>query len=136
MTGYFHGQEFGVPLQGGRHRFDDRHRLGQDLHAPRGELDLVQDYDVATFDDDAALVRAAIFVFVPVVGLRLHRALILDIGDLILVVVGVRAAVFILEAVLVFGVVRALVVDVEDAVLIVVGVWAAVAIFEAVLVFG
>ena len=87
-------------------------------------------------DDDPALVGAAVLVLEAVVGLGLVRALVVDVEDAVLVVVGIGAAVLVLEAVLVLGVVRAQVVDVEDAVLVVVGIGAAVLVLEAVLVLG
>ena len=64
------------------------------------------------------------------------RALVVDVGDAVGVVVGIGAAVVVLEAVLVLGLERALVLRVEDAVLVVVGIGAAVVVLEAVLVLG
>ena len=52
------------------------------------------------------LVGAAVLVLIAVHGLGLVRALVLHVGDAVLVVVGIRAAVLVLEPVLVLGLVR------------------------------
>src|SRR5690606_33663199 len=128
--------ELRVALQGRRNRVQDGLRLRQDLGAAGRELDLVQDHQVVPFDDHAAFVRAPVFVVRTVVGLRLVRALIAAVRDLIAIVVGLRAAVFVFEAVEILGIERALIVLVEDAVLVVVGLRTPIVIFEAVAVFG
>ena len=64
------------------------------------------------------------------------RASVVDVGDAVVVVVGIGAAVGVLEVVDVLGLVRALVARVGDAVVVVVGVGAAVGVLEAVAVLG
>ena len=64
------------------------------------------------------------------------RALVVQVVDAVLVVVGIGAAVVVLEAVEVLRLVRALVLDVGDGVGVVVGIGAAVVVLEAVLVLG
>ena len=67
-------------------------------------------------------VGAAVLVLVPVVVLGLVRALVVDVGDAVAVVVGIGAAVLVLEAVVVLGLVRALVDRVGDAVTVTIAV--------------
>jgi hypothetical protein len=67
---------------------------------------------------------------------RLDRALVVGVGDAVLVVVQIGAAVLVLEPVLVLGLHRALVGLVEEPVVVIVGIGAAVLVLEAVLVLG
>src|SRR5690606_32512767 len=105
VAGDLDERELGVVDDGGRHRVEDLVRLGEDLRRGRLELDLLEDDDVLVLDDDVALVGTAVLVLVAVVGLRLVRTLVDDVGDLILVVVRIGATVGVLEPVLVFGIV-------------------------------
>ena len=75
------------------------------------ELDRLERLETIRADDDEwiALVGAAVVVLEAVDRLGLVRALVLDVGNAVVIVVGIRAAVEILEAVLVLGLVRALV---------------------------
>src|SRR5262249_38088692 len=68
-------------------------------------------------DHEVVLLRAAVGRHAGLVG-----ALVVDVGDAVLVVVGIRAAVGVLEAVLVLGLAWALVDPVGDAVVVGVGV--------------
>ena len=85
-----------------------------------------------------APVGAAVLVLEAVVVLGLVGALVVVVGDAVLVAIGdlVGAAVLVLEAVLDLGLVDALVVVVRDAVAVVVGIGAAVGVLEAVGVLG
>ena len=85
---------------------------------------------------ESPAIGAAVVVLDAVDRLGLVRALVLDVGDAVAVVVGIGAAVVVLEAVLVLGLVRALVLRVGDAVAVVVVVGTAVVVLEAVLVLG
>src|SRR5204863_9855954 len=89
----------------------DRGPVGVEVHGLL-ELDLV-----LGDDDEVVLLRAAVRRHPRLVG-----ALVGDVGDAVLVVVGVGAAVGVLEAVPVLGLVGARVGGVGAAVLVVVGV--------------
>src|SRR5262249_49934269 len=125
-------RELGVVLQRLGDRVHDLHRFGEDLGAPRFEEDLLEDHDVVALNDDVPLVRATVVVLVGVERLRIVRALVVPVGDPVVIVIGIGAAVGVFEAVLVLGIVRALVLFVGDAVVIVVGIGATVGVFEAV----
>src|ERR1019366_2101109 len=101
------------------------------------ELDLVEDDDVVVLDDDASLVGAAVFVLVAVERLRIVRALVLHVGNAVVIVVRIGAAVRVLEAVLVFGLVGALVELVGNAVAVAIAIAAlGAAVFVLVAVAG
>jgi hypothetical protein len=82
------------------------------------EEDLVEDLDLVRRDADLAraLVGAAVLVLDAVDVLGLVGALVGDVQDAVLIVVGIGAAVGVFELVLVLGVVGALVLRVEQAV--------------------
>src|ERR1051325_4642126 len=82
-------------------------------------------------DHEVVLLRAAVGRRAGLVG-----ALVLRVGDAVLVVVGIRAAIGVLEAVAILGFVGTLVELVGDAVAVVVVVGAAVGVLEAVAVLG
>src|SRR6185503_1415708 len=88
-----------VALEGGGDGVQQRERLGLDVGLVGLEVDLVEDLQLALAHDDPSLVGAAIVVLDAVVGLGLVGALVVDVENPVLVVVGIGAAVLILEAV-------------------------------------
>src|SRR5262249_15964934 len=123
-------EDLGVALERGGDGVEDAVRDGLDDRLVGLEVDLLEDLQLAAADDDGALCGGAVLILEAVVDLGLVRALVVLVGDAVLVVVEVGAAVLVLEAVLVLGVVRAQIVDVGDAVLVVVGIGAAVVVLE------
>src|ERR1019366_6660722 len=138
VAGDLDERELGVMRERGRDGVEDLVRLRQDLGARGLELDLVEDDDVVVLNDDAPLVGAAVFVLEAVERLRIVRALVLDVGDAVLVVVRVGAAVGVLEAIAILGLIGALVELVGNAVAVAIAVatlGAAVFVLVAVAVF-
>src|SRR5262249_33665590 len=95
----FEKRELGVVDDRRADRVENCIRLGQDLGAARLEEHLLQDEDVVVLDDHVALVGASVLILVAVVRLGLVGALVLHVGDPVVIVVGVRTAILILEAV-------------------------------------
>ncbi len=108
-------RDVGVGVEGGGNVVEDGLARGRDLGGLRPEVDPLDDGRLAS-NLNRGVVRAAVVVVGPVVGLRVVRTHVLGVHDAVPVVVEIGAAVRIFEAVPVLRMVRAEVVGARNGI--------------------